>query len=616
MNRTSSLRRLQPTLLGVCLALASCGGGGYETLPVPTTPTPAPPAPPQSQAPFTPGPGDLAHAATLYPYEAPALVTLDLSYQPTPVTGPGWYLVDKASCQQLQAPPPSYPGGMVTLDTVNLDENKADNCEPEIKVLATSSDGLLKSTAAKMRMRGSSSREADLKSYRVKFDKGSPWWAEDTLNLNKHPYDLTRVRNKLAFDLMRTVPYHESLRTQFVNIRYDAGSSAGPGPAGLFSDIDTPAPMGLFTHVEKLGGKGYLERRGWLAGSNVYKAAEFNFNADTRLQTLADGKAAPGFEQLLEIESDSGNHRAIVDAVKALGNDETSLQTTFARYFDRNNYLAWLATAILLGNWDTASQNFGLYQPLGSEKFYFLPWDYDGALGFHQQPGAPASPSWDRGLSSWWDSTLHRRFFTVPGNLALLQAAVEEIRSKYLTDAAVKQLLDAYRPLVEPMLARAPDADNLDARGQGTPMEQWAAEYQRLQTVIGGNHRMFLDSLQRPMPFWLAGSDKAGGLELDWSWPAPFHPQGKPISYRVEIARAQPGTPAFAADTLLKTPAPTPGRTALSLGALPAGQYLVRVTASDADGHSTTGFDAATFNGQQVDGAICVQMPGAKPCSP
>ncbi|MHA7599043.1 CotH kinase family protein [Alicycliphilus sp. T452] len=584
--------RFHPAVLGACLALASCGGGDYESLP----------EPPQSQAPFTPGPGDLPRAQDLYPYAAPALLTLDLGYQPTPASGPGWYLADKDSCQQLASPPPSYPGGMVTLDTVDLDENKADDCEPEIKVLATSGDGLVKNAAAKMRMRGSSTREAALKSYRVKFDKGTTWWGEDTLNLNKHPYDLTRVRNKLAFDLMRTVPYHESLRTQFVDIRYDAADGAGP------------RPMGLFTHVEKLGGKGYLALRGWTAGSNVYKVASFNFNTDARLQALAGGKAGPGFEQLLEIESDAGNHQAIVDAVKALDSDATPFQATFARYFDRNNYLAWLATAILLGNWDTASQNFGLYQPLGGEKFYFLPWDYDGALGYPQQPGAAAYPSWNQGLSTWWDSALHRRFISAPGNLALLQAAVEEIRGKYLTDAAVRQLLDSYRPIVEPILARAPDASNLDARGQGTPMEQWAAEYQRLQTVIGANHGLFLQSLQRPMPYWMAGSDKGGSLELDWSWPAPFHPQGKAISYRVEVARAEAGQPAFADGTLVQAPASVSGRTTLSLGALPAGRYLVRVTASDPEGHSAAAFDETTFDGKRIDGAICLQMPGATPC--
>ena len=582
------------SLLGTCLALAACGGGSQS----PATP----PTPPANQAPFTPGPGDLPHAANLYPYAAPSLLTLDMAYQPTPVSGPDWYLVDKHQCAQLPSPPPSYPGSLVTLDTVNLDEIKDDACEPEIQVLATSGDGQAQAAPAKLRQRGSSTRFADLKSYRLKFDKGVAWWGEDTLNLNKHPYDLARVRNKLAFDLMRTVPYHESLRTQFAQIRYDAGNGTGA------------QPMGLFTNVEKLGGKTYLERRGWVAGSNVYKVAEFNFNADTRLTALADGKAGPGFTQLLEIESDSGNHKAIVAAVQALDDGGKPFATTFNRYFDRNNYLAWLATAILLGNWDTVNQNFGLYQPLGSEKFYFLPWDYDGALGYPEQASAPARPAWDKGISAWWDSALHRRFLSAPGNLALLNKAVEEIRSQYLTDAAVKQLLDSYRPIVEPLLAAQPDASHLETQGDAPALQQWAAEYQRLQTAIGANHAFFAQSLQRPMPYWQAAKDKAGSLALDWGWPAAFHPQGKPISYRVEVARATSGTAAFAPETLAATPAVVAGRTALDVGPLPAGKYLVRVTASDADGNRTSAFDSTDWNGQAVEGAICVTMPGAAPC--
>ncbi len=591
------------SVLSACLALSSCGGGGYESPPANPGPQPQPqPLPPQNQAPFVPGPGDLPHSGGLYPYAAAWLLTLDLAYQATPVSGAGWYLAGKSDCQQLASPPPSYPGSMVTLDTVNLDEDKSDNCEPEIKVLAKSDDGQLKNAAAKMRLRGSSTRLADLKSYRVKLDKGAAWWGEDTLQLNKHPYDLTRVRNKLAFDLMRSVPYHESLRTQFVQIRYDAGNGSGP------------QPMGLFTHVEKLGGKAYLERRGWAADSNVYKVADFNFNPKPQLQTAADGKAGPDFEQLLEIESDSGDHRAIVRAVQALNDYNQPFSTGFNRYFDRNNYLTWLATTALLGNWDTVNQNFGLYQPRGGDKFYFLPWDYDGALGYPEQPGAPIYPSWDKGISTWWDSPLHRRFLSEPGNLAWLQTAVAEIRDKYLTDAAVKQLLDSYRPIVEPMLAAAPDVSKLDAKGSGTPMQQWAAEYQRLQTVIAQNQHHFLQSLQRPMPYWLSAQDQAGALELDWGWPAPFHPQGKPISYQVQVARAVAGRPAFAADTMALQPAPISGRTALNAGALPAGQYLVRVTASDPDGNRTNAFDSTSFEGNTVDGAICLQLPGATPC--
>lgn len=578
-------------LLTLCLALTACGGGDYE------------PSPEPDASPFTPGAGDLPHPANLYPYSAVSLLTFGLQYQSTTApAAPNWYLVDANTCvDNLPGPPASYPGGKVTLDTVNLDVNKTDACTPEIKVKATTDDGLVAAADAKMRLRGSSTRFATLKSYRVKFSGAGSWHGEETLNLNKHPYDLTRVRNKLAFDLMRRVPYHESLRTQFVKINYDAGSGA--------------QSMGLFTHVEKLGGSSFLARRGWVAGSNVYKVADFSFNQDSRL-TAPGGTPGPSFEEMLEIESDSGQHQTIVAAVDALADDNIPFAQTFTRYFDRNNYLTWLATTTLLGNWDTTTQNFGLYQPLGSEKFYFLPWDYDAALGFPQQPGATVYPPWDNGISTWWDSALHRRFMREPGNLDLLKAAVQQIRAQYLTDAAVKALLDSYRPIVQPVIASAPDVTNLETHGPAAAMDQWAAEYARLETVIAYNHNLFLQSLERPMPFWLAGSDVAGHLLLDWGWPEPFHPKGKPISYRIEVARAQAGTPAFHASTMIGTFTAVPGTTTRDVGALAAGSYLLRVTASDPDGNSTLAFDEVTFDGNQLFGTICLTMPGAATCPP
>ncbi len=39
-----------------------------------------------------------------------------------------------------------------------------------------------------------------------------------------------------------------------------------------------------------------------------------------------------------------------------------------------------MATNILLYQTDAVTHNFYLYNPVGSEKLYFLPWDYDGAI--------------------------------------------------------------------------------------------------------------------------------------------------------------------------------------------------------------------------------------------
>lgn len=600
---------LRPAGLALCLLLNACGGGVTNYAP-PTAPgnpgTPSNPSPPPNAdpgPPFAPRADDLPAApAGLYPYTE-ALVLLAARYTSTPVTGPGSYLNADKSCSYHDAPPPdTYPGGFVTLDTLNLDENKADACEPEIKLQLAA--GSLASASAKMRVRGSSSREAIQKSFRIQYDSGTPWFGEDTFQLNKHPWDLSRVRNKLAFDLMRSIPHHPSLRTQFVQLQYDAGNTS-----------DTAQSLGLYTHVEKMG-KSYLARRGWVADSNVYKAENFSFNLDNLndLSTKPDGSAGPTFGKVLSIEADSKQHQAIVQLVKDLNDDSKDFNTLFAQHFNRNNYLAWLGTAILLGNYDTQNQNYGLYQPLGTEKFYFLPWDYDGALGFAQQPGVAPLADWTFGIGNWWVNPLHRRFLQQPGNIALLQSAVQQLRQDYLSDTHIQALLDQYRPTVAPLVSQAPDVAQLPTTSSDKT-QAWASEYQRLTQVVGRNQQRFLDSLEAPLPFWLAASAQGNALQLDWSWPTPFHPQGKPIRYRVEVARKpSDSAQAFSAATLVQQESAI-STTQWRLNALPAGEYLLRVTASDAAGHSSYAYNSYFLQGQEIFGTVCIQWPSAQECS-
>ncbi len=537
----------------------------------------------------------------------PSLLTLNVEYQDTnaPKTGP--YLAADKTCGSMTADAAVYPGGKVKLSTVNLDEDGDDACEPEIKVKVTSNDNKISGADAKMRVRGSSTREAKQKSYRIKLDKSAPtWFGEQTLQFNKHPWDLTRVRNKLAFDLMRLVPYHESLRTQFARIQYTEAGSAAYGENG---------DMGLFTHVEKMG-DGYLQRRGWVAGSNVYKAEDFSFESSNGLlASTPPGTDVSGFEKVLSLESDSGDHRAIIDVVKALGTDEDTIPfaTTFAHYFNRNNYLTWLATTILLGNHDTVNQNFGLYQPKGTEKFYFLPWDYDGALGSYGQPGVDyIDMEIMTGIGNWWNVPLHQRFMSDSKNLRDLSAAVEEIRSKYLTDANVEKLLESYRPVVEPLISRNPDQSGLaTVSNAGSSYAQWQTEFKRLKTVIGTNHQKFKESLKRPMPFWLGVTSNQ---QLSWDWPPPFHPEGKPLTYEVHLEDAK-NPDAFKGVPFKVIPAGSATEIALSKLATGADvDYLVRVKAFDPDKKWMYSFDHASVNGKEVFGAMCLKLPSGNSC--
>ena len=603
MNKKSFQARRRAAIVAAMTAtvlLTACGGGG-DGAPVAPTPAPAPAPPPAPSSVFAPAADDLLAQPSLYAYPEPSLAEMAIAYVQTPVSGPGNYIGKGGVCRPLDQPPAdTYPGGMVTLDTVNLDTDKWAACKPEINVLV-SIDNLVK-TAARLRQRGASARAADQKSYRVKLGGASDWHGETTFQLNKHPYDLARVRNKLAFDLMREIPHHQSLRTQFVRMSYADAKGAA-------------SSMGLYTHVEKMG-KDYLARRGWVAGSNVYKAEDFEFYADPRLAVNADGTAGPSFERVLSIESDSKNHGAIIRLVNALNDGRTEFSTLFNRHFNKNNYLAWFATVMLLGNYDTDTQNFGLYQPLGSEKFYFLPWDYDDALGYPQQPGVPPYPGWPLGIGKWWNNPLHQGFLRQPGNVDLLQAAALEIRQKYLTNATVKSRLDSYRALVEPVITSAPDVNDLPTDGADPrpAAQQWAAEYQHLTASIGMNLQHFLSSLENPMPVWLDVSTANGQTTLDWGWPRPFHPRGKAISYSLEVARVVADKTPFAADTMVRSDTNLVGLVK-TLPALPNGDYFMRVIARDHDGHQTPGLDTYYGpNGLTLPGVLCVNVPTGKEC--
>ncbi|MBP9730381.1 MAG: CotH kinase family protein [Moraxellaceae bacterium] len=602
------MKKIQLSLaatLGAVLLLNGCSNSNNPDInEAPSTPV----------VPFAPDATDLADTDAHYDYPnalaaaiEPSLLNVKITYIPTLITAPdptnGYYITDPVSGNNVCQPYDNtltYPITLTRAD-VDRDTDKTDVCEPEIKV-NFQADGYPVTAAynAKLRLRGSSTRLASQKSYRVKLRSTSPCsastvscWRNDeiTLQFNKHPYDLTRVRNKLAFDLMRDIPYLNSLRTQLTHITYNDGTA----------DSD----FGLFTHVEKIG-KEYLQNRGYDATSNIYKATEFSFNSDEKLILNSDGTPGDHFEDILEIENTSGDHSAIIAMVEAINNDNADFDATFNKYFNRNNYLAWLATNILMGNWDTRTQNFALYQPAGGERFYILPWDYDSALGYEDQPDVLAeSHTYDYtllGAANWWDSQLHRRFLQQPGNVQLLIAAVEDLRSKYLTAANIRSKMDKYKPLVESIITQNPDLTNLPTYSGSASSKamQWDAEYNRLTGTIETNYQRFIAGLQKPMPFWLSACTSGGKMMLDWGWPVPFDIQGGMLTYTVKVAT----TPDFLPGTLIYDLATPTAATSTQFGEPIASTYYMQVNAKKSSGKTTHSFDYVDSGTQRYFGVM------------
>ena len=414
-----------------------------------------------------------------------------------------------------------------TLEDVNNDTNKYDDFKPEIKVHFQSDDfpddG--KVSNATLRLRGGASRFEDLKSYRIKLDsKKTLWRGERKLQINKHLSDLTRIKNKLSFDLMRDIPNLPSLRTQFVHLYLDNQD------------------YGLFTHVENVG-KEYLLRRGFHKHSNVYKAYHLDFKLHPELALDANGQPIDlqGFEYILE-QKRGKDSKKLLEMLNGLNNPNNNFQQdVLAKYFNENNLLTWEAINILMGNTDVSTSNFYIFNPKGKDTFYFLPWDYDSTWGYDWQPtivqGGYVPGKRYRGPFNFWATEIGRRYLSQPGNLNKLKLAVEEIKNNYLTPAKIEALTNSYYNLVSPLLHQSPDLDYLDSNQptEALIFQEYNSIYNQLASTVETNYQKFLQDLNAPMPFHM-DTPYIEGDEIVFAWEPSVDLQGDSVTYDLEIS--------------------------------------------------------------------------------
>ena len=149
-----------------------------------------------------------------------------------------------------------------------------------------------------------------------------------------------------------------------------------------------PVDYGLFTHVERVN-EYYLRNREWKDDGNIYKAEDFRFDKSDLSDILVDENGEPlnveRFETALEIEN-GDDHRVLQAMLEAMKNPARTFESVLDQYFDRANVLAWVATNIMVHQADAVRHNFILYNPAGTQKFYFLPWDYDETMSTWREP--------------------------------------------------------------------------------------------------------------------------------------------------------------------------------------------------------------------------------------
>jgi spore coat protein H len=511
-------------LLSAALAaLAACDAGG--------------PARPAQTGPGPAGPAAAPAYGAFLPAAAPDVTVADVRLTTKPVAGGA------------------------TLADLDRDTDPADSFDPKVPVLFAAPD-YPAATAANgaLSVRGHSTREAPQKSYKVNLIKTAPKWrGTDEILLNKHPYDRSRMRNKLAFDVLKGLPELAVPQTWFATLAIDGHD------------------YGLFTQVERVD-KSFLKRLGGDAEGYLYKAENFEFQRypDVLKRTTDPGYDAKAFAKRLEING-AKDHDRLITMLDAVNNEQTPINAVIDQHFDRANFITWFAVNVLTDNLDTDSQNYFLYAPRTGGKWTFIPWDYDAAWGYYDQSTRidrlAQLSRWQEGPSNWWNTTLQRRFLKDPENVRQLVARIDDLADRFFTAERLTRYIQAYRPVVGPRVARQPDAEHLGTDGSGTATT-WQTEVDRLAGTVQGARTRFKTAMKRPMPVYL-GDERIGG---SWrlTWDESYDLQGDALRYDVKIAR-DPGL----TDVVSEKQGLTGTETTVSL---PEGTYYWTVTVRDATG--------------------------------
>ncbi|PJK16758.1 spore coat protein [Chryseomicrobium excrementi] len=422
-------------------------------------------------------------------------------------------------------------------------------------------------TNATIELRGRSSRLSPQKSYKIRLkDSAGLWYGQSVLNLNKHHGDRTRVRNKLAFDYFTKLPDIISLRTTFVELHVKDQTQD--------SQNEEFESYGLYTHVEQLNEEALAARK-LNSGGQLYKIENFEFLRYPEALKLADDPTydKEAFERILGI-SGSEDHTPLLEMLDAVNDPNANFDQVFETYFDRDNYLTFLAINFLFGNYDTMASNYYLYHPLNQSKWYLIPWDFDGALG-RDLERVNDRPMWQGGVARYWGTSLHRRFLRNTKNIEDLKTKIEELET-IITTEQTTEFLDAYYPVVNKYINQRPDIRYLDIE-----VSQFETYYSDLYAAIDVSKDRTLASLDYPMPIFL--HHESQGEEEVFTWDASFDLQNEQLSYRVQLSK----TPTM--ENLLHNEENT--NFELRLPKLERGRYYFRVLIEDTSGHQQIPFD-------------------------
>lgn len=376
---------------------------------------------------------------------------------------------------------------------------------------------------ATIRVRGNSSRGAAYKSYKVKLEEeAGTFLGQKNLNINKHASDVCKISTKLQTDLLAGVDDIASYRTYFMRLWIR--------DASLPKEEQKFQYHGLYTETEQPN-KTYLETRSLSSNAVMYKASDFSFAQNDALLNVDDpGYSKEAFESVLKIREGS-DHGKLLEMLAAVNDRAANFDDVFHTYFDEDNYLTWLAFQMLVGNEDIINHNYILYSPQNSMKWYFIPWDFDGALRYGEYGTSTFSHEDSlKGIQKLNASVLHSRYFRLEGSIEKIKEKMKFLLETSVSRERVETLVDSYKGVLEKTMMKTPDLELLDM-----PPDELTPYLDGLYDAMLKNYEDVCAAMLYPAPMFTAIPKRQADGSVTFSWETSYSYQGLPVTYHVKV---------------------------------------------------------------------------------
>lgn len=206
---------------------------------------------------------------------------------------------------------------------------------------------------AKIRVRGGHTRSYPKKSYEMTIQGR-------TVHCNAEYDDPSMIRNALSFRFFERIGV--------------------PSPQTKFSLLEVNhEPRGVYLEIEAVDRLFFRKRRIPIQSLVYATNDDANFGLISPETKRKKPSLFDGYRLMIGSETERRRLESFISNVNALGPDR--LQSYLATHLDIDNYLRWLAGAVLTGNYDGFNQNYALYWHKKHRRYRIIPWDYEGTWG-------------------------------------------------------------------------------------------------------------------------------------------------------------------------------------------------------------------------------------------